>query len=489
MMTYTAINIGPIVQTLGMARKPRELWSASYMFSLLMKYIIKSLPEDNIISPAIDKNKHNGIGLYPDRVFVKDAEISYDSIKAEVNSFIEKLGLEEDYFNIMVVSENCDNDASAIEKLNKKLDYLELYNKSVSSHSIEKINKLIQLKYKSELFLDAFDSNHFSIETLAEIAAVELRKDNKTQWQKFVEVLKSDDNEVSRKAYSELPKKLLKSYHKYICVVQADGDNVGKTVSHKDLKDGEVKKISECLLQFGKNAKNAIEEFGGLPIYAGGDDLLFIAPVVGKDSSNILNLLDKLNDESFKCVADKVDELKLKTDDQKDIHASLSFGVSISYNKYPLYEALENARRLLFQKAKHIKGKNAIALELRKHSGGSFYMELSKSNKALKEKFNDLVENSNTKESVISAVSHKIRNNEGLLKLWIGSPDTATRNENFFKKFIEYKSGENDLYKEKTLKLLNELCLVEHDASKLVKSMYGMLRLAKFINGEEVIDE
>ena len=38
-MKYSAINIGPIISTLGMARKPRELWAASFLFSHLMKCI------------------------------------------------------------------------------------------------------------------------------------------------------------------------------------------------------------------------------------------------------------------------------------------------------------------------------------------------------------------------------------------------------------------------------------------------------------------
>lgn len=203
-----------------------------------------------------------------------------------------------------------------------------------------------------------------------------------------------------------------------------------------------------------------------------------------------MSLLDRLNDESFKCVSEKVNEYNLKKDDEP-IKASLSFGVSISYYKYPLYEALESARNLLFGKAKKVEGKNAIALDLRKHSGGSFYMELSKNEGNLRDKFNAMIAASSEEESVVSAVSHKIRSNEGLLKLWIeeAEADKSARNENFFKKYMEYNSSNPDTYKKTALELMNKLCLIETDAEKLVKTMYGMLRIAKFINGEEVIDE
>lgn len=495
-MKYTAINIGPIVSTLGMARKPRELWAASYLFSHLMKCIIKTLPQDKIISPDVfDANEKNGVGLYPDRVFVKD-EIQYETIKPAIDSFALNLNLNADYFNVMLVSGDYEKDSEAIKDLNQKLDCMELFNRTINYEATEKISELIRLKDDSPLFVEALGSKHFPIETLGEIAAVQL-KDDSDNWKQFVKDLKSEDKKVSEKAYDNLSKEKLKSYHKYICVVQADGDNVGKTVSHQDLPEekgkGNVKEISETLLQFGKNAKTAIDGFGGLPIYAGGDDLLFIAPVVGKDGTGILKLLDKLNDESFKCVADKVAECNLSKDG-KPIKASLSFGVSISYYKYPLYEALENARHLLFDVAKKVADKNAIALELRKHSGGAFAMRFSKNQSDLKKAFENMIAASCAEESVVSAVSHKIRDNEGLLKLWIGKDNAPDRNLNFFKKFMEYnpdkkKTDVSNEYKSATLTLLDELCKTENDSSKLVQTAYGMLRIAKFIKGEEVIDE
>ena len=490
-MTYTAINIGPIVQTLGLARKPRELWAASYLFSHLMKCIIEDLlkivKKEDIISPAIfDANEKNGVGLYPDRIFVRKS-VSYDSIKDGVNTFANKLKLDSDYFNVMVVSGEYTKDAEAIKDLNYKLDCLELLNKCVGDNSVEKIRNLI-VEDNWNFMNNAFDSQEEKpTGTLAEYATSELKSFG--TWKVFQENIKKDND---KEAFKTFPKDVLKSYHKYICVVQADGDNVGKTVSNEKLADGKVKEISDQLLKFGKNAKKAIDEFGGLPIYAGGDDLLFIAPVVGRDGSTILNLLDRLNDESFKCVADKVEECHL-TKDGKQIKASLSFGVSISYYKYPLYETLENARTLLFANAKKTSDKNAVAIELRKHSGGSFYMVLSKNKQDLKEKFNAMIKASSANDSVVSAVSHKIRSNEGLLGLWVNdendSTDNFVRNENFFKKYMEYSTTNPDPYKKATLDLLNELCKVERDSKKLIKSLYGMLRIAKFINGEEVIDE
>lgn len=33
-MKYTAVNIGPIIGTINLARKPCELWSASYLLPI-----------------------------------------------------------------------------------------------------------------------------------------------------------------------------------------------------------------------------------------------------------------------------------------------------------------------------------------------------------------------------------------------------------------------------------------------------------------------
>lgn len=512
-MKYTAINIGPIIKTLGMARKPRELWAASYLFSYLMKCIIKVLPQNDIISPAtFADTEKNGVGLYPDRVFVK-GEVKYETIKPAIDEFAKKVGLPESYFNVMLVSDEYDKDSAAIKNLNGLLDRMELFNMADEGNSSDKVRDFLIKDNNALLVKDAFTGG-FPKETLGEIAAVELKDEvSKDEWDLFKKDLKADDNKVSSDAFkNHLPKDKLKSFHKYICVVQADGDNVGKTVSHTQLSDGKVKEISKALLDFGKAAKTKIVDFGGLPIYAGGDDLLFVAPVVGKSGQNILELLEDLNDKSFKGVKEKVcecgllnpddydkpEEQRVSEDKKTPIEASLSFGVSISYYKYPLYEALDSARNQLFEKAKKVDGKNAIALDWRKHSGGAFAFQFSKSKDDLKKAFDDMVKASEKKveESVVSAVAHKIRENEGLLKLWIDNDNYKDRNSNFFQKYLEYNPDkknktETDLYKKATLYLLDKLFENKGnmDSDKLTKTMYGMLRLAKFIKGEEVIDD
>ena len=94
-------------------------------------------------------------------------------------------------------------------------------------------------------------------------------------------------------------------------------------------------------------------------------------------------------------------------------------------------------------------------------------------------------------------MGHKIREAQGLFKLWIGREDASSRNANYFKKYLDYspdkadeKKTASDIYKETALNLLNLLFNNSiTNEIKLSQTMYAMLRIAKFIKGEEVRDE
>lgn len=449
MAKYSAINIGPIIHTLNMARKPRGLWAASYMFSYLMECIIKALPEDSIISPAIKADIRSSVGLYPDRVYLK-GNVDTQKVETAVCKCAERINVNRDYFNIMYSCVDVDSVSTAIEQLNKDLDIKELFNHATSASAEKSVEDLLSEKYGSPLFDIAFGTREFEVDTIENIA-------KSTPHKEF-------------------------SYSKYFCVVQADGDNMGSTIAQADEKT--IHNISNALLKFGTEAVEEIRVYSdcNLPLYAGGDDLLFIVPVVGKEM-NIFELIKKIDTIFTTHLA----EIAPNT--------SMSYGISINYHKYPLYETLESARNLLFDKAKNVPGKNAIAWSLRKHSGGSFYGECSKDG-AVFDAFCKVIMKSDQDAAVVSAVSHKIRSNEGLLKLWYNKNDNyRKRNSWFFEKNMD--GVEKEGYKKSALMLLNELyafMLKENGSndnkkdnytiSDVVKSMYGMLRTAKFVKGE-----
>lgn len=508
-MKYTAINIGPVVGTISMARKPREMWAASYMFSYLMECIINEIgklgKQIEIVSPASLQNniKRPNVGLYPDRVFVKGEIDNIENVlRSAAETFSETTKVSPDYVNIMYVSIDT-KEADAIKELNYLLDCTELNNRPVSNKGRVDVLNLIQKKYDSPLFEHANGSGKFEIPTLGEIATHKFSKsEKKDEWKKYCIEARDKDTgtDSGEDAFYTNIKKTFKedfqSYCKYICIVQADGDNMGKIVS--ELDTDKVKILSSALLAYGSEASRIIEAYGGLPVYAGGDDLLFIAPVVsdnkveGQDDkvTNIFELLSAIDT----CYKSMVDDRMGKKDLErpKDIHTSISYGVSISYYKYPLYEAWNSAISLLFDTAKYVPGKNAVAWCLRKHSGSGFTGALSKSGDSVYQIFKELMKYS-VDENMVSAIAHKLRANMDLLDI-LRNQDEG-RMKAFYRKIMEEEATQSgDTYVGVTRRLL--WALFDSNAgnekvkiSDILTTMYGMLRTAKFINGEGDSDE
>lgn len=516
-MKYAAINIGPIIDTISMARKPRELWAASYLFSFLMECIIKAIKEKGktIVSPAsLDSNKKIGVGLYPDRIYLRDItdEELKDVVNEALGTFSEEIKIGgdyvyvRDYINVMYVSIESEDGKDVIKTLNRLLDCTELYNRPVSDECRGNVLRLIQEKKDSPLFKHAFGNSEFKIQTLEEIATYQLSKlkGKEEVWKKSCNEAREKENNdktvdleaVEDEFYKQIKAKFKNdyhSYHKYICVVQADGDNMGSIISA--LKNEEVMTLSAALLGYGEKACGMIKKFGGLPIYAGGDDLLFLAPVVS-DKGNIFGLLSEIDDCYKKTVDKAMDESKIKRPekDGKKLHTTLSYGLSVSYYKYPLYEALKSARELLFDTAKNVQEKNAIAWCLRKHSGtgfsGSFCKNASGGQVYLI--FTKLMTCSESEE-VISAIAHKLRQNEDLLEIIRNREDRENRVTAFYHKVMEEENPEKDSYLKYTRELLCALFDSDEGNTRpitdILTTMYGMLRTAKFINGEGDSDE
>lgn len=540
-MIYTAINIGPILSTFDMVRKPRELWAASYLFSHLMRCIYKeveTVAENDksirIVSPAKPEHENNKVGIYPDRIFIQGTPRITDIMGKAKERFCQTTGLSkycfEQYFNLMTASDEADSDSIAIGKLNQRLDVLELCNYAADHNAANDVRRLISKTHNSFLFkIETGDKNKFpfDINSLAEIATARLKGIDSVEWDTIKNAAREKERKAEKKrateqireqavnetvgiensidldeddfyktiAKTEKFKGKLRSHHKYFCVVQADGDNVGKTVSHPDLQSKQLRLISEALIKFGKDASQKIENYGGLPLYAGGDDLLFIAPVIGKDGSNIFNLIDVIENTSFKDVVKAVAECGKENKGVEIkgniVEASLSFGISISYYKYPLYEALECARDLLFGKAKKIEQKKAVAWSFRKHSGGTFDVAFSLKDINLHDAFRNLIK-ATTDDIVVSAIAHKLRQEEELVKTVmraeqsIPDNDLRPRLDALFNKVLEFKDSE--YYK--SVKTIMPLLFKSIDDEKsFIPMLYSLLRTAKFIKGEDMHDE
>jgi CRISPR-associated protein Cmr2 len=167
---------------------------------------------------------------------------------------------------------------------------------------------------------------------------------------KYAEKKRKNSTKKSEKSYS------------YYAIVQSDGDHFGKYIEQKE-KDNRSREVSKQCLTFCSEASKIIQKYGGVTIYAGGDDLLFLAPLWEKPNEEIIER---------KNIITLLDDLRIKfqeTFGKKDDSPTISFGVAIRFHKYPLYEAFDEVNQLLFYDAK--KARNALAISLKKHSGQS----------------------------------------------------------------------------------------------------------------------
>lgn len=411
---YTAITIGPIGKTLAKARSVKSFWTASYLFSWIMRKLLEKLPKENfeILSPYRAGKDVLGeiskkVGLFPDRLFAKGEleEKEFKRIKREIfgelaekfkNAFQDekddiarKIDTESDqkrkreleeiksrysnaaskgedirkylenYLSISSITVELSSDCSILEQLNKYLDTQELFNKASTQTEEDYMEMFIEAP--NNPFLKAYSQDR-AFPSTSEIAV--------SGWEQNPP--KDANGEVD---YSKLTSKTgFRNCYKYLAVIKADGDGFGTYI--KELKVDEEKEIKENgekeneLTRFTKSffefsvevANELIQKTKAIPVYIGGDDLFLFAPVLeGNVEKDVFNLIKEIDDLFI----------------QKDIGEglSMSYGVSIFYYKSPMSEAIDIADSML-RKAKEEKEekekekkKDTVAISIQKHSG------------------------------------------------------------------------------------------------------------------------
>lgn len=429
-MTYIALTIGPIYKTLSNAKKPKELFASSFVFSYIMREIIKEFRDREFITPYIkDETVFNerDIGLFHDRFIFKSKEQDLKKLEVvieEVVSYLAKdLAIEakaiREYLEIHYDEYTLTDDANPILEITPYLDTLELFNQVTQDDS-----------FATALRRKKGEGDNFLVE--------------------------------DKKIVDDIQKL---SYKNYYAIVHADGDNMGKVISNKE----KIEQVSKNLFEYATESDKLIKEFHGQTIFAGGDDLLFFAPVVsGK-----------------KTVFELCDDISTKFNAKfEGTEASLSFGVAIVYHKYPLYEALEKSRALLFVDAKQ-EPKNSVAFSVTKHSGQTFKAVVNKGEKELYEQFKLFSSNISGGEGMdnfLHSIHHKIDENKEILSL-IGQDKQKL--ENFFD---NYFNGEiHKEYREFFESLIEFMVIAynHHNAEKALELVYATLRFIKFVQGDK----
>lgn len=147
----------------------------------------------------------------------------------------------------------------------------------------------------------------------------------------------------------------------YYALLQADGDGMGEVIN-KVAENGyrSHQYLSQRLATFSKDAKHIVEEYQGVLIYAGGDDVLAFLPL-----HTLLQCTSKLS-WTFQNTLKNFQDKRGRT-------PTLSVGVAVIHHLEPLRNAREIAHRAERQ-AKHVDGKNALSIIISKRSGEEYSM-------------------------------------------------------------------------------------------------------------------
>jgi len=138
-------------------------------------------------------------------------------------------------------------------------------------------------------------------------------------------------------------------------VVLADGDRLGELVGTLG-----TKVVGKALAQFADNAQGVADDVHAVLVYAGGDDVLALAPVAGA-----LELAEGLS-LAYKQSFEQMPEMK-----DKAVRPTLSAAVVFAHARNPLVEVLASARYLLDEVAKEGNGRASVAVSLRRRGGES----------------------------------------------------------------------------------------------------------------------
>lgn len=438
---YIAITFGPITRVIAYAKSTKELWAASYLFSYLAKQVVEPFKTRTFLLPQIaeemyDKTKTHGAGLFPDRCIFKAEDHDFDKLCDHCDKLYTQLGtdiaevigkpeeinaitlylkqtikiycFEKGFSETENIVHNCEDILATMEcqdvfQQNERDNYLSCF--------FEKVNG-------SFLTDDAFEKDTVRLfETIIEYSAVELNRGE--YWEsinKNGKEIKQIRNSALRneKRISEMEKNnIIKPYHKYIAFVKADGDHLTKTINGLKEKGIPVSELDQRLLKYNLEVINLIEDYQGKAISLGGDDLLFFAPV-RNGVKNIFTLLQEIN-ATF-------DDAMIGLPSSP----TLSFGVSISYHKHPMFEAIEMAEELL-HKAKDA-GRNRIAWYLRKHSGQICQSIIKKENKSAYDQCIALIGkgmiNKDSTENFFNSFTYWLLENKEMIMYILSLPDT-----------------------------------------------------------------
>lgn len=450
---YIGITIGPIIKTISKAKETGQLWGASYIFSYVMRELVREIKEQNgdqFLDHSFNiENEENNVfkiseassaGFFHDRCIFK-AEESYkvdiENLKSNIlGKLVEDLVEKE--------SEKKESEKKEFKKYLKKyiqVQKVELCfdNEESIQCIMDKVNNALNVLELNQNYPKDENCNYLlKYTTNTNIKGSKLYKNMKANANKEV-IPSTEDIASCYKFENEF------QYGKYYAMIQVDADNMGKLISHSEKE--EIKSISSKNITHAYKSVSLIENYGGFTYYAGGDDLLFMAPVINrKKGESIFDLVEQINNSFEETFKDDITRFEKSKKNKLELYKdqfSISFGITITYSKYPLSETLNIARELLFCKAKHYESnnsrKNAIAINFIKNSGKQMEIVFSKKDETytnFKSVLNEQVKKSKSinkdENSILRSVIYKLKTQEHLVNNIMNLEDCEIRLNNYF---------------------------------------------------------
>jgi len=560
--TYLALTIGPIYKTINASQRTRMLWGASFLFSYLIRELVKLLKTGElnkvpyadckiagkILIPYAEGIENDiciaGEGKYPDRILIHSEEGDFEKLQTAVTVLIQFLGddiarhlkieseIEKkriiddltDYLQFYFIEKEIEKDENALLSLYNDLDILELRSNYLANDSNNYLfYYLFYVSIKNNKIFSLLTRQGFPnkenkrFQSLIEVSTSGFSKIEKDKYEKliyqcFIKPAEmdvpniqsfenrrfSDDDDLQDEFIKELKSNTefstrFKKYHQYFAVIYADGDNIGTTLKKIGSLDDKIKEFSKKLLDFDGEVVKLINDYGGAPVYIGGEDIFAFVPLASIDNvSNkqvtIFDLIQRI-DIAFGNYFTKVYANELDV-----VQPTLSFGIAITYYKNPLSEAMKAAHELL-GKAKDVDGKNAIELILEEHSGQQFRMSIKKKKNESYHTICNLMESltstvfSTEKEdepekSFINSITHKLK--DPMFKtLLISVANDHQRLDEFFKNSFNEPIHRSDIgikYINQVKELVKTIFSDYYDNQTCIDNLYSTLRLIDFMH-------
>lgn len=540
--TYLAITIGPIYKTMKMARKTREFWAGSMLFSLLARELCAELHKQHtaidflVPSPNLFSRKIINVGLYLDRIICKVPDnFAFDSIETDIfmpalNNLAAELNTVsgvaitaqelKSYFNIYALLRKVTSE-KPLSEISEHLNTMEVYDKNASNSGtidgqIKSYMENVNTEYDeannpdiSNFLEEYFEMEDFNgnirVPSITEVCTYELRTKlvlenkpsyknilNKTIWKKEPSKKWKKPEITENELFPKLKDSFgiqVKNYHKYYCIIQADGDKLGKTLL--GATEQQVKDISKDLIDWGEATMDKLIAYGALPIYIGGDDVFCFAPV-NNGKTHILDLVNELNS-----TYNEKEHLNRKS--------TLSISIKVSYYKSPMYESYMDTFSLLKEAKKHKIKKddkdsgNSCCCSFDKHSGQphTFTYSFAAEYQSYIKPIADEMLFSEKEKSFLSSVMYTLRANEELMFEICSKiePERSERLWAFFQNiFDEAKERNLATNKYRYLKGIKNLLLylfakygnAKEDTSQMYQAtiqLYSILKFLRFIKG------